>query len=46
MEKLTAQKRISIVRQYLSGLSYDEIATKTRVSKGSVANVVTDLKAG
>jgi DNA repair exonuclease SbcCD ATPase subunit len=46
MEKLTAQKRISVVRQYLSGLSYDEIATKTRVSKGSVANVVTDLKAG
>ena len=46
MEKLTAQKKISIVRQYLSGLSYDEIAAKTRVSKGSVANVVTDLKAG
>ena len=46
MEKLTAQKKISVVRQYFSGLSYDEIATKTRVSKGSVANVVTELKAG
>ena len=46
MEKLTAQKKISIVRQYFSGLSYDEIATKTGVSKGSVANVITDLKAG
>ena len=31
---------------YLSGLSYDEIAAKTGVSKGTVANVVNDLKAG
>jgi predicted nucleic acid-binding Zn-ribbon protein len=46
MEKLTAKKRLTIVRQYLSGLSYDEIAAKSGVSKGTVANVVTELKAG
>ena len=46
MEKLTAKKKLTIVRQYLSGLSYDEIAAKCGVSKGTVANVVADLKAG
>ena len=46
MEKLTTQKKVAVVKQYLSGLSYDEIAAKTGISKGSVANVVTELKAG
>ncbi len=46
MERLSAKKKVAIVRQYLSGLSYDEIAAKSGVSKGTVANVVADLKAG
>ncbi|MFC1969314.1 hypothetical protein ACFLVF_02360 [Chloroflexota bacterium] len=46
MEKLTAKKKLNVVWQHLSGLSYDEIATKCGVSKGSVANVITELKAG
>ena len=46
MEKLTARKKLTVVRLYLSGLSYDEIAAKSGVSKGTVANVVTELKAG
>ena len=46
MEKSTVRKRLSIVRLYLSGLSYDEIASKTGVSKGTVANVVAEFKAG
>ncbi|MBI4303779.1 MAG: helix-turn-helix domain-containing protein [Chloroflexi bacterium] len=46
MEKLSPKKRLNIAKQYLSGLSYDEIAAKNGVSKGTVANVVTDLKAG
>jgi len=46
MEKLSTKKKAAIVRQYLSGLSYDEIAAKSGVSKGTVANVVADLKAG
>ncbi len=46
MEKLSTKKKSAIVRQYLSGLSYGEIAIKSGVSKGTVANVVTELKAG
>jgi predicted nucleic acid-binding Zn-ribbon protein len=46
MERLTAKKRLSVVRLYLSGLSYDDIATRSGVSKGTVANVATELKAG
>ena len=46
MERLSTRKRLAVVRQYLYGLSYDEIAAKSGVSKGTVANVVTDLKVG
>jgi len=46
MEKLSARKRSAIVGDYLSGLSYSEIAAKNHVSTGTVANVVADLKAG
>jgi len=46
MERLTAKKKLSVIKFYLSGLSYDDIATRSGVSKGTVANVVADLKAG
>lgn len=46
MEKLPTRKKTSVIKHYLSGLSYDEIAAKTGVSKGTVANVVADLKSG
>jgi transcriptional regulator with XRE-family HTH domain len=46
MERLTAKKKLAVIRLYLSGLSYDEIAVKCGVSKGTVANVVAELKAG
>jgi len=46
MEKLSTKKKLAVVRQYMSGLSYDEIAAKSGVSKGTVANVVADLKVG
>jgi transposase len=46
MERLTAKKKLTVIRLYFSGLSYDEIAAKCGVSKGTVANVVTELKAG
>jgi len=46
MEKLSAKKKVAVVRQYLSGLSYNEIGAKSGVSKGTVANVVADLKVG
>jgi predicted nucleic acid-binding Zn-ribbon protein len=46
MEKLTVKKRLSVVMSYFHGLSYDEIAAKAGVSKGTVANIIADLKAG
>jgi DNA repair exonuclease SbcCD ATPase subunit len=46
MERLTAKKKLAVIRLYFSGLSYDEIAAKCGVSKGTVANVVAELKAG
>ena len=45
MERLSARKKSDMVRQYLSGLSYDKIAARSGVSKGTVANVGADLKA-
>jgi transposase len=46
MERLTAKKKLTVVRLYFSGLSYDEIAAKCSISKGTVANVVAELKVG
>jgi len=46
MEKLSNRKQVMIVRMYLNGFSYDEIAAKVGVSKGTVANVIAELKAG
>jgi len=46
MEKLSLDRQLAIVRLYLGGLPYDGIAAQAGVSKGSVANVVADLKAG
>jgi len=46
MEKLSLRKQAMIVRLYLNGLSYGEIAARVGVSKGTVANVITELKAG
>ncbi len=46
MQGLSPKKKFLIIKLYLSGLSYSEIETKACVSKGSVANVISDLKAG
>jgi len=46
MERLSLSKQLAIVQSYLNGFSYSEIATRAGVSKGTVANVVGDLKAG
>ena len=46
MQKLSLKKQLTIVQLYLAGLSYDEIAARCGVSKGTVANVIADLKAG
>jgi len=46
MEKLPAKKKLTVVRLYLSGLSYNEISVKTGVSKGAVSGIIADLKGG
>ncbi len=46
MQKLSVKKRLDIVRLYFGGLSYDEIAARVGVGKGTVANVIAELKVG
>ncbi|GAI97746.1 unnamed protein product, partial [marine sediment metagenome] len=46
MEKLSLKKNLFVIRLYFEGLSYDEIAAKAGVGKGTVTNVITELKAG
>jgi uncharacterized coiled-coil DUF342 family protein len=46
MEGLSTAKKVAIIRHYLAGLSYSDVALEDHVSTGTVANVVADLKAG
>ena len=46
MEPLSQRKKLGVIRLYLGGSSYDEIAARLGISKGAVANIINDLKAG
>ena len=46
MRELTERKKLQILRSFLEGCSYDDISTKSDVAKGTVVNVVNDLRAG
>ncbi len=46
MERISLKKQLLIIRLYTEGLSYSEIAIKASVGKGTVANVILELKAG
>jgi len=46
MDKLTASKKLEVIKYYFSGLPFGEIAEKSRVGKGSVSNVIGELKSG
>ena len=46
MDELTQKKRLQVVYLYFTGLSFDQIAVKTSISKGSVGNIISELKAG
>ena len=46
MQKLSSRKKLGIIRLYLDGHSYGEIATRSGIGKGSVANIVAELKTG
>jgi predicted nucleic acid-binding Zn-ribbon protein len=46
MERLSVKKKHVVIGYYLQGMAYDAITAKTGVSKGAVANIIAELKAG
>ena len=46
MQKLSLRKKLGIIRLYLDGHSYHEIVTRSSIGKGSITNIVAELKAG
>ena len=46
MQKLSSRKKLGIIRLYLDGHSYHEIATRSGIGKGSITNIVAELRSG
>ena len=46
MQELSMNKKMRIIKLYLDGYSYYEIAKKVSVSKGTVSNIIAALIAG
>ena len=46
MKQLSLRKKLLVLRLYFEGLSYDEIAVRAGIGKGTVANIISELKAG
>jgi len=46
MKELTEKKKLEILRLFFAGYSYDQVVTESGIAKGSVVNVVNDLRAG
>lgn len=46
MDKLSLKKKLYVIRLYMEGMSYDEIAAKANISKGTVFNIITELRLG
>jgi len=46
MKELSTAKITSTIRMYFAGYTYDEIAVKNNVSKGTVFNIIAEVKAG
>lgn len=46
MPELSMRKRLNVVRFYFQGLPYEEIVTRAGVAKGTVVNVINELKVG
>ncbi len=46
MPELPMRKRLSVVRLYFESVSYEDIARRAGVAKGTVVNVINELKAG
>ena len=46
MKELTITKKLKVVKLFLTGLSYDEIAQQSGIAKGSVVNIVNEFREG
>lgn len=46
MPSITQRKKMNVVRYYLQGYTYQEIADKTQISKGSAVAILSDLRQG
>ncbi len=46
MSELSINKKLKVIKFFLQGYSYGEIVTKAGVAKGSVYNIISDLKEG
>jgi myosin heavy subunit len=46
MRELAAQQKNMVIKMFLEGYSYDEIASKLGVAKGSITNVVEEIRTG
>jgi len=46
VKELTITQKLKVVKLFLTGLSFDEIAEQTGISKGSVVNIVNEFREG
>ena len=46
MKELSTVQKTKVIKLYLSGETFDEIAVKAGVSKGSVVNIINDFREG
>lgn len=46
MKELTLSKKIKVIKLFLSGYTYDEIAQQVGIAKGSVVNIVDEFRDG
>lgn len=46
MKKLSDVKKLKVINTFLAGYSYDEIAAKSSIAKGSVVNIINAFRSG
>jgi len=46
MREISTQKRIKVIKLFLTGLSYDEIARQVGIAKGSVVHIINEFREG
>jgi len=46
MQKISTTKKMRAIKLYLEGLSFDQIAAKAGISKGTTSNIISEFRAG